>query len=207
MTFKKKINDSKNLVRDCIQKYPNIIVGCSFGKDSMVLLDIVCSVKRDIPIFSVMANTEFPETYTFARVIVEQYKLNYKSYTFWQDNGQCCGETKVEKTKEALQGYHAWISGIRKTEGITRRDFQYIEEKNGLVKINPILDFTETDIWRYLATNQIPVHPLYRDGYRSLGCSLCSTPEKDENETERAGRWRGTKNACGECGIHSKALR
>lgn len=82
-----------------------------------------------------------------------------------------------------------------------------IEERAGLVKINPILNFSELDIWRYLSPNSIPVNPKYAQGYRSLGCAYCSFPEADENEVERAGRWKGTVKVCGECGIHTQALR
>jgi phosphoadenosine phosphosulfate reductase len=207
MNYLQKIEDAKKLIKESIEAYPNICLGCSFGKDSMVTMHLVLSIHPSIPVFSVMADTEFDETYTFAREMVKKYNLNYTEHIFTQDGKKCCGEAKVEKTKEALRKYDAWISGVRRTEGITRSDFQPNEEKNGLVKINPILDFTELDIWRYLAVNRIPVNPKYSEGYRSLGCSLCSAPEEDEKETERAGRWKGTENACGECGIHTHALR
>lgn len=208
MNYLEKIGGAKRLIRESIYKYPNICLGCSFGKDSMATLHLVLSVAPDIPVFSVMANTEFPETYEFAKSVAAQYGLDYTEHVFHQEEGEkCCGRPKVEKTKQALKSYDAWISGVRKTEGITRADFEPIEERNGLVKINPILDFTELDIWRYLALNKIPINPVYQRGYRSLGCKLCSFPEEDESETERAGRWKGTENACGECGIHTQPLR
>lgn len=207
MKYIQKVEDARKLIRDSIQKYPKICLGCSFGKDSMVTLHLVLSEAPQIPVFSVMADTEFQETYDFAKEVAKKYNLNYTEYVFSQDDKKCCGAPKVEKTKEALRNYDAWISGVRKTEGITRTDFQPIEEKNGLVKINPILEFTELDIWRYLAVNGIPVNKKYQEGYRSLGCSACSFPEEDETESERAGRWKGTANACGECGIHTHALR
>lgn len=208
MNYLQKIEDAKRLIERGIKDYPNICLGCSFGKDSMVTLDLVLSVRHDIPVFSIMAETEFSETYEFAANVSAQYGLNYTEYIFSQEVGEkCCGKPKVEKTKEALRNYDAWISGVRKTEGITRSDFEPIEEKNGLLKINPILEFTELDIWRYIALNRIPINPIYQRGYRSLGCSLCSFPEENESETERAGRWKGTENACGECGIHTQSLR
>lgn len=208
MNYLQKIENAKRLIKQASKDHPSICLGCSFGKDSMVTLDLVLSVKPDIPVFAIMATTEFPETYNFAAGVASQYRLNYTEYVFAQEKGEkCCGRPKVQKTKEALRRYDAWISGVRKTEGITRSDFEPVEEKNGLVKINPILEFTELDIWRYLALNHIPINPMYRLGYRSLGCSLCSFPEEDECETERAGRWKGTENACGECGIHTQSLR
>jgi phosphoadenosine phosphosulfate reductase len=174
----------------------------------MVTLHLVLSVKPDMPVFSILAATEFSETYEFAKEMAKKYNLNYKEYVFDQAVGEkCCGKPKVESTKQALKDYDAWISGVRRTEGITRANFEPVEVKNGLAKINPILDFTELDIWRYLALNNVPINPMYKQGYRSLGCKLCSFPEEIETETERSGRWKGTPNACGECGIHTQPLR
>lgn len=208
MNYLRKVASARELVAESIERYPRICLGCSFGKDSMVTLHLVLSVKPDIPVFAVMADTEFRETYEFAKSVAARYRLNYKEFVFSQEaNEKCCGKPKVEKTKEALRAYDAWISGVRKTEGITRADFEPVEEKNGLVKVNPILEFTELDIWRYLGANGVPVNPVYRLGYRSLGCRLCSFPEEDEGESERAGRWKGSPNACGECGIHTQPLR
>jgi len=160
-----------------------------------------------------MADTEFKETYEFEKEIVEKFNLNHKRFGFNQipqahtDRSLCCGKPKVDATKLAVRELDAWVAGIRNTEGVTRANFKYIEEKQGLVKINPILEFTESDIWRYTALFNVPVNPKYKEGYRSLGCRLCSAPEENENEEERAGRWKGTKKQCGECGIHTESLR
>ena len=208
MTYLQKVRNAERLIAQAVQRYPRIALGCSFGKDSMVTLHLALSVRPTIPVFAILAESEFPETFAFAADVVARYGLNYAEYIFRQDpEGKCCGRPKVEKTKEALRPYDAWISGVRKTEGITRADFEPVEDKGGLVKINPILPFTELDVWRYLAVNQIPVNPMYARGYRSLGCRFCSFPETDEHETERAGRWKGTPDACGECGIHTQSLR
>ncbi len=208
MNFLQKLENAQNLIKDSIKKYPKIALGCSFGKDSMVLLHLTLSIKPDILVFTLLSNTEFPETYAFIKDMVIKYHLNYTEYSFNQREGEkCCGKPKVEMAKLALKDYDAWISGVRKTEGITRANFELVEKKDGLVKINPILDFAEVDIWRYLALHLIPVNPMYTKGYRSLGCSRCSFPEENECETERAGRWKGTPDACGECGIHTHSLR
>lgn len=208
MNFLQKLEQSRKLIKESIKKYQKINLGCSFGKDSMVLLHLTLSIEPNIPIFSILSDTEFPETYDFVRAVTIKYHLNYTEYLFSQREGEkCCGAPKVEMAKEALKNYDAWISGVRRTEGITRANFEPVEEKDGLTKINPILDFTEIDIWRYLALHQVPINPMYAKGYRSLGCLRCSYPEADECETERAGRWKGTADACGECGIHTHSLR
>lgn len=208
MNYLQKTENARQLIKESIKKYPKIVVGSSFGKDSMVLLHLALSIQPDIPVFALLSNTEFPETYTFVREMVIKYHLNYTEYSYNQLEGKkCCGAPKVEMAKKALKDYGAWFSGVRKTEGITRSDFKPVEEKDGLVKINPILDFTETDVWRYIALNQVPINPMYTKGYRSLSCSRCSSPEEDENESEREGRWKGTPDARGECGIHTHSLR
>lgn len=208
MNFLQKVESARRLIRESIAKYPKITLGGSFGKDSMVVLHLALGIYPNIPVFSILSNTEFPETYAFIREMVIRYHLNYTEYNYEQVEGEkCCGRPKVEKTMIALQAYDAWISGIRSTEGITRAHFQPVEEKQGLVKINPILQFTELDIWRYIALYQVPVNPMYAHGYRSLSCARCSSKEEDEAESERAGRWKGTPDAGGECGIHTQPLR
>ncbi len=208
MNYLQKVEKARSLIKESIKKHPKIALGCSFGKDSMVLLHLTLSISPNIPVFALLSNTEFPETYQFIQDAVIQYHLNYTEYTYLQRKGEkCCGAPKVEQAEIALKHYDAWLSGVRRTEGITRANFLPIEEKNGLTKINPILDFTEVDIWRYLALHKIPINPMYAKGYRSLSCSLCSSPEVDEKETEREGRWKGTPDARGECGIHTRPLR
>lgn len=118
----------------------------------------------------------------------------------------CCKLLKVEPTKEAVKDLDAWITGLRSTEGYTRADYKEVEEKGGLIKINPILEWTELDIWRYLALNNVPVNPLYAQGYRSLGCAPCSKIIADD-QLERAGRWQNTSKCGGECGIHTQPLK
>lgn len=208
MNFLQKVEKAQALIQEAVKKYPKICLGASFGKDSMVLLHLALGVKPDIPVFALLSNTEFQETYEFVKDMVVRYHLNYTEYSYKQEvGGKCCGAPKVAKAKEALKGYDAWISGVRKNEGITRANFEYVEEKEGLVKINPILDFNEIDIWRYIALHEVPINPVYKKGYRSLSCALCSTPEVDEKESEREGRWKGTPWARGECGIHTEPLR
>lgn len=212
MNYLQKVERAKELILESAGKYKDLVLGSSFGKDSMVTLHLTLNVLKYemIPVFGIMANTEFQETYDFANRIAKEWNLSYKEYRFDQEEGgilKCCGAPKVKATKDALKEYEAWISGVRRTEGITRSDFEEVEVKDGLTKINPILDFTELDIWRYIALNNVPINPKYKEGYRSLGCALCSFPEEVETETERAGRWKGSDKASGECGIHTQSLR
>ncbi len=120
------------------------------------------------------------------------------------DPNGCCQLLKVEPTRVAVSELDAWITGLRNTEGQTRVDYQEVEDKGGLIKINPILTFTETDVWKYMATRGIESHPWYRKNYRSLGCAPCSNPG---GVLERDGRWQNTEKIGGECGIHTQRLK
>ena len=120
------------------------------------------------------------------------------------DPDECCRLLKVDPTIVAVSNLDAWITGLRCTEGRTRTDYQEVEDKGGLIKINPILNFTEVDIWKYMATRGIEAHPWYGKDYRSLGCEPCSGPG---GELERDCRWQNTSKCGGECGIHTQRLK
>lgn len=128
------------------------------------------------------------------------------------DPDECCRILKVEPTKTAVKDLDAWICGLRNTEGRVRENYQEVEEKGGLVKVNPILTFTEEDVLQYMQDHKIPLHPWYTtklpDGrkYRSLGCEPCTKPIL-ENQLERDGRWQNTSKCGGECGIHTQRLK
>lgn len=203
-----RVEQAIEIVETAFERHDDVAVACSFGKDSMVVVDIATSLDPDVPVFAVLPDTEFERTLEFRDRVVEDYDLEYEEYGFeqapeaYEDVSVCCGEPKVERTREALESYDAWLSGVRRTESSERRGHDYVE-RDGTPKYNPILDFTETDVWRYLALEGVPVNPVYRDGYRSLGCRLCtSLPEP--GESERGGRWRGVDKT--ECGIHTESI-
>ena len=219
MNFVQKVETAKELIKETLGKHEKVAVACSFGKDSMVVLHLARQVAYNFPVFSVMTPFKFKETLHYKSYMSDLWDLNMQTYMesfvgeqfdlYYTNPDACCQLYKVEQTKKAIHemGLTAWITGLRRTEGRTRTNYEFIEVRDGLTKVNPILDFTETDVWRYLAINQIPVNPLYAQGYRSLGCEPCSKKEEDENELERSGRWKGTKKEGGECGIHNRSLK
>ena len=238
-----KVEHAKEMIEEAIKTYPQIAVACSFGKDSMVVVDLARQVDPDIPVFSVMTLYKPEETFIYLKKMNERMNLGVTVYMvadsvpeilrdpaidvrllpadefnqkagqvlaetgqpiYEQDPDECCRLLKVEPTKVAVKDLNAWICGLRNTEGRTRTDYQEVEEKGGLMKFNPILTFTEADVWRYMATRGIEPHPWYSLGYRSLGCAPCSRPG---GELERDGRWQGTSKCGGECGIHTQVLK
>ena len=211
-----KVSNAKRIISDAIKQYGDkLAVACSFGKDSMVVLHLALQVDPRIRIFAVMTPFKPKETFDYKDQMIVKYRLNIKEYMSSEtvdpklpktNPDECCHILKVEPTKLAVQNLDAWICGLRNTEGRTRKDYKIFEEKNGLSKINPILNWTELDIWRYMAINEIPVHPFYARGYRSLGCEPCTSLVNDTG-LEREGRWIGTSKCGGECGIHTKPLK
>lgn len=223
-----KINHSLRLIAESLEKYKKIAVFSSFGKDSIVTIHLAQRVDPNVKIVGIVTPFKFDETIRYRRNIIKSWNLNYEQFgldkyesyrdpepmyelegaepLYQKDVEECCEVYKVEPTKEAIKTLEldAWICGLRGTEGHTREFLNEVEERQGLIKINPILKWTEAEIWLYHAANNIPVHFLYTQGYRSLGCEPCS---KSYSETERGGRWVGSNKCSGECGIHSKPLK
>lgn len=208
-----KVEHSLKLIREAVKRFPKIAVACSWGKDSMVILHLARQIKPDIPIFTIMTPYKPKETWKFKDKIIKEWRLIVKEYITadkvpWSLHlthpDLCCNILKVMPTKLAVKDLDCWITGLRNTEGRTRKDYEEVEMKGNLVKLNPILVWTEADVWRYTAVHQIPVNPLYAKGFRSLGCLPCSTPG---GILERDGRWKGTSKCGGECGIHTMNLR
>ncbi len=215
-TIATKTKQAKKLIKKALDEHQEkIAISCSFGKDSIVLIHLALQVKKDFPIFAIMTKFKPKETFEYMEKIKKLWNLNltvYKSEAdivnnlYKTDPNKCCQILKVEPTKEAVKNLDGWVTGLRNTEGRTRKNYHEVEKKGALIKYNPILEWTELDIWKYLAVNHIPIHPWYKLGYRSLGCAPC-TNIVDDSEVEREGRWSGTNKCGGECGIHTTTLK
>jgi phosphoadenosine phosphosulfate reductase len=118
-----------------------------------------------------------------------------------EDPNLCCFIHKVQPMQKALKDMLAWISGIRRDQTAVRASAKILELQNdGLVKINPLLNWTKADVNRYMEEYNLPSHPLLEKGYRSIGCAPC-TVAIGLNVDERAGRWAGRGKV--ECGLHT----
>lgn len=118
-----------------------------------------------------------------------------------EDPNLCCYLHKVQPMQKALKDVQAWISGIRRDQTSVRAQARILElQEDGLLKINPLLNWTKADVKRYAGENDLPSHPLLEKGYRSVGCAPC-TIAIGANEDERAGRWAGRGKV--ECGLHT----
>jgi phosphoadenylyl-sulfate reductase (thioredoxin) len=116
----------------------------------------------------------------------------------------CCQVRKVLPLNRYLAGMDGWITGLMREQWATRSDIRKIEidhDHGGIVKVNPLADWTKREIWDYIRTNDVPYHEFYDRGYTSIGCAPCTRPIQP-GEADRAGRWWWEKNAPKECGIH-----
>ena len=216
LNFAEKVERSLKLIEDAYERYGDrLVVANSLGKDSSVVWDLAKRVSPDIKGFIVTTRYKPKETVAFMHKMVAIYpelrvfsndeSIPHELYKLEPD--ACCDLLKVKPLRRAIREMQAecWVSGLRCTEGRTRTDFQEIEERvAGLIKLNPILIWYEREIWQYLALHNVPVNPLYLQGYRSLGCAPCTSISTGADE--RAGRWIGTSKCGGECGIHTRPL-
>ncbi len=198
-----------------------IALACSFGKDSVTVLHLARQLCSQVPVIYVDTGLDFPETVAFKDNLVKEWNLNLKRFRPTRESVEhrnaldpdlnlsnpdlCCDLLKVEPTERSLRGLDAWIVGLRRDETEFRRNLQPFEEQekfNGgtLVRVAPIYDWSEDDVWNYIRKNSVPYHPLYDKGYRSMGCMPCSQAGR-WGRYERAGRWVGHDKQ--KCGIHT----
>ena len=187
----------------------------SFGAESAVLLHLAAEIRRDTPILLVDTGWLFPETLAYAQDLGRLLGLtDVRALTpdpdmlaardpirlRWSyDPDGCCGIRKVAPLEHALGDFDTWISGRKAFQSRTRTDLPAFENDATHLKINPLRDWSAVDIQSYAATHSLPPHPLVAEGYRSIGCSPC-TSRTLPGEDPRAGRWRGWDKV--ECGIH-----
>lgn len=217
LNYKQKVDRSLTLIDEAYKKYgDSLVIANSLGKDSVCVWDLAKKVNPKIRGFVVTTRFKPKETIEFMNKSVVRYpelkvfKNDQEVATelYKTDPDKCCYVLKVQPTRWAIDQMkvNCWVTGLRCTEGRTRTDFKEVEERDkGLVKLNPILIWKEREIWQYLALEEVEVNPLYKKGYRSLGCEPCTKIATGDDE--RAGRWIGTSKCGGECGIHTQPLK
>ncbi|MGR6327518.1 phosphoadenylyl-sulfate reductase [Sphingomonas sp. XXL09] len=187
----------------------------SFGAESAVLLHMVAAIDRDVPVIFTNTQKMFGETLAYRDELVERLGLtdlrvfrpdprllaakDATGLRWSYDPDGCCDLRKVEPLRRALAPFDAWISGRKGFQAGTRRALPRFEIDEGRLKINPLADWTKTDLDSYFAEHELPRHPLEAEGYLSIGCAPCTSKVKP-GEDPRAGRWRGWNKV--ECGIH-----
>jgi phosphoadenylyl-sulfate reductase (thioredoxin) len=182
-----------------------------FGAEGCVLIDLIGREKLPVDIFTLDTGVLFPETYTLWRALEAKYGITIRAVPpaqvidrLWEsDPDRCCDLRKVQPLREALRGFDAWITAIRRDQTPERANAAVVESdpKFGLIKINPLVRWTHDDVWGHLYAHDVPTNPLHQQGYPSIGCAPCTSPVVP-GENLRAGRWRGAAKT--ECGLHVK---
>ena len=200
-----------------------VALSSSFGAEDMVLIDMLMRVDPQARIVTLDTGRLPQETYNVMDATRERYgtaievffpqadavqamvaehgvNLFYHSVDFRK---LCCGIRKTEPLKRALAGLDAWITGLRREQSVTRTAVHKIEwdESNQLVKVNPLADWTQDDVWKYIREHNVPYNALHDRGYPSIGCAPC-TRAIQPGEDQRAGRWWWEHPDTKECGLH-----
>ena len=196
---------------------PDIALTSSFGVDSAALIHMAHQVDPRISIRIVDTGFLFPETLTFMEDLHRRWHLNLTVVRTALpqaeierltrehaarpiDDRYCCGEYKREAAERALAGLRCWITGLMRAEAPTRRDTPIMEVlTTGMVKVAPIAAWTYKQVHDYMRQHDLPYHPLWAQGYTSIGCALHTQKPVDPNDP-RSGRWAGQGKT--ECGIH-----
>ena len=182
--------------------HPRLVTACSFQKEESVLVHMLSTIASDARVFTIDTGVLFPETLETWKRFEDRFGLRVEVFDAhspgepWTAE-RCCSEAKVAALEQALEGVDAWITGIRREQAPTRAAASKLErdERRGLWKLNPLADWTEKDVWRYIHRHDLPYHPLHDQGYGSIGCAPCTHPGAG-----REGRWAGQDKT--ECGIH-----
>ena len=203
----------KVMIKNIFKK--KIVVTSSFGAESIVILDLVSKIDKNIPIIFLDTGKLFPETLDYLIKVkkflnlknikiqkpsLKDLKINDVEGNLHKTNPElCCKLRKVIPLEKAINPYEAWINGRKRFHGLERKSIKKIEKLNNIIKINPLADWSFKEINTYIKKNKLPEHPLIKKGYKSIGCLQCTTKIADD-EPVRSGRWKDAKK--NECGIH-----
>jgi phosphoadenosine phosphosulfate reductase len=184
-----------------------LVVTASF--QDCVLIDIATRINPTIEVVFLDTGFHFPETLNYLEAVRERYGLNLRimrpraTSDEWPcGSDQCCQIRKVEPLNRALAGKKAWMSGLRRVETPQRAQtpIAAFDDALGLVKVNPIANWSDQQVDDYVTERRLPIHPLSLRGYASIGCAPTTVPIR-RGQSRRAGRWPGSGKT--ECGIHS----
>lgn len=196
----------------------------SFQADGMAILDMAWRINPKVRVFTIDTGRLPQETYDLLDRVREKYGIEIEVYfpdatqveSIVRRHGTnlfyrsvqlrllCCEARKVLPLRRVLATLDAWVTGLRRDQSATRATIRKIEidhDHGGLVKVNPLADWTQNKVWDYLRAHDVPYHPFYDQGYTSIGCAPCTRPT-NPGEDPRAGRWWWEKETPKECGLH-----
>ena len=218
--------EAPEILRYFLETYKGKIgLASSMGAEDQVLTEMIAAIDPSTRIFTLDTGRVFPETYELIEKTNARYKINIEIYfpereqvekmvaekginLFYEsieNRRHCCHIRKIVPLKRALSGLEVWISGLRRSQSVTRSSVKFVEwdETNQLIKINPLLNWDEQQVWNYIRQKNIPYNMLHDKGFASIGCQPC-TRAIEPGEDVRAGRWWWENPDMKECGLHVK---
>lgn len=224
--LEQKIAAAKILLEKIATDYAPAVFANSLGAEDMVITDLIAKFNVDITLFSLDTGRLPADTYTLMQETGKKYPTHpiqvyfpntEETEQFVANNGinafydsvelrkECCAIRKIRPLKRALADKKAWITGLRREQSPTRTDLGDTEydDGNGLWKFNPLIEWTEKEVWEYIRANNIPYNALHDKHYPSIGCAPC-TRAISIGEDVRAGRWWWENPETKECGLHIK---
>ena len=228
-SFNKKFAnaDAKQIIAYFLNEYGNkAALSSSLGAEDQVLTDMLLKIdKEHSNIFTLDTGRLHPETYDVMDATNLKYgiKINVffpknedveKLYETQGINGHfesienrktCWGIRKMEPLKRALKPLEVWFTGLRAAQSVTRTDTPVVEfdESFGVIKVNPLINWSEDDVWNYIKENNVPYNKLHDQGFPSIGCAPCTRPVEKGSDI-RSGRWWWENPEHKECGLHAK---
>lgn len=219
-----KDSTPEELLRYFLSRFgKQIALSSSLGKEDQVLLDMIMKIDREARVFTIDTGRLCPETYNLIatdedyykiklevffpdRAKVEEYVRTYGINGFYaghEARKACCEARKLEPLRRALSGLDVWICGLRRSQSVTRSEDKAVEwdARHWLIKLNPLIDWEESDVDAYVKEHSVPVNVLHRKGYPSIGCRPC-TRAVQPGEDIRSGRWWWESPLHRECGLH-----
>jgi phosphoadenosine phosphosulfate reductase len=201
-------------------------LACSFSVEDVVIIDMAREMGLPIGIFALDTGRLNEETYEVADALTERYGMKiewlfpdhgavekllgekgpFSFHASLENRQECCHIRKVEPLGRALKGLAGWITGLRREQSVTRGALAPLEIdaiNGGILKINPLLEWSGAQVWEYADSRRIPTNRLHKQGYPSIGCAPCTRPVAP-GEHPRAGRWWWENTEHKECGLHRR---
>lgn len=214
-----------------LQSFDQIAISFS-GAEDVVLVDMAKKIKPDIHVFCLDTGRLHAETYGFIEKVRQHYAINIDVlfpdsnavqqlvttkglFSFYEDNHQeCCSIRKIGPLRKKLLTLDAWVTGQRKDQSpgtranipVIQDDKVFARPNDSLTKFNPLANWTQEQVWRYIRDNDVPYNPLHDQGYISIGCQPCTRPV-GPGQHEREGRWWWEEATKKECGLHSSNVK
>ena len=210
----------REIIRWAVETFASrLTMATAFGPEGCAIIHMLAEIGTPVRVFNLDTGYQFAETLALRDQIAERYGIevelvqpdttvsDYEAQhvgpLYVTNSNQCCFDRKIVPLRRAVVGYDAWISSIRADQSSHRARATVIgwDPKFNLVKINPLLNWTQRDVWAFVVANKVPYNPLHDQGYPSIGCWPCTRVVAAGETDERAGRWVGQAKT--ECGLHS----